>query len=167
MHFPVWFVSNVKLQLDPLRHFYFYYSCLSAAQRRCRHLSESSKTRSGQTESYRGFPLTGATPRGGGGSLHGRKDSLGNIGGGDLLSMGGETGHANLFCGSDPAWTQSVLNPLSRPGQQCARCDKDYEGEEDFLGGDEIFDFPQQGFFKGVGGVCNHRCQSQICGEAS
>ena len=47
-------------------------------------------------------------------------------------------------------WTQSVLNPLSRPGQQCARCNKDYEGEEeDFLGGNEIFDFPQQGFLKG------------------
>ena len=80
-------------------------------------------------------------------------------------SMGGER-HANLFCGSYPAWrTQSVLNPLSLPGHKCARCNKDYGSrvfdEEDK---DEMFDFPHVLGGRGVLG-CRYCFCSKIFWE--
>ena len=95
----------------------------------------SSKTRSESRLGLRGFTLAGAEP------LLRRRVKPKCPAPLSPLSMGGE-GHANLFCGSYPAWRTQSVNPLSPPGHKCARCNKDYgsrvfEEEEK----DEMFDF--------------------------
>ena len=100
----------------------------------------SSKTRSVQTGLSEVLHWSAPPPAEGGGSNQVSRPLS--------RSMGGER-DANLFCGSYSAWGTQSVNPLSRPGHKCARCNKDYGArvfeEEDR---DEMFDFPH--FFGGV-----------------
>ena len=77
----------------------------------------SSKTRSVQTGLSQVLHWSAPPPAEGGGSNQVSRPLS--------RSMGGER-DANLFCGSYSAWGTQSVNPLSRPGHKCARCNKDY-----------------------------------------